>query len=425
MPYKIHFSALRDKEHCIIILLLSAILFLPMRTALSNLLSIYLGDVSLGVSAIFLSVIWGYFFFRVLFFIKLGKDSIFFGTFILLSFFPFGMNHPEEERYLIVSLSSSILKAFPYYVIARNIKDYCLLHRYLLFSSIVINISVLAAMKIELSRSAMDHYSMFLAYAVLPGAILAIRLFRTHCSFVSLMNAIVSALTLIFLGTRGPIFCWALFCTYETFANTRKRLLLLTGAVCIALSLYMFSSIILDEKNAIEEYGGSVRLFWYIENGSLLAQSGRDILRQAAWDIAWDNHLIGVGFLEDRLQIFQRGEISPVRIRFVNEQQILVNQHYMGFYSHFLPLDWLAEYGLIIGAMICLIVGMMMYKMFLLPSSFEKSCFEIFFFAGVIPLFFSGIWHESKLFYITLGLSGSVLLGRGKNIGTRKTEKHL
>lgn len=113
------------------------------------------------------------------------------GAFILSGLLLFGLRRPEEVNGVYLSLIvKSMLMAFPYYIVARSLKDYALLERALYRASYAINGLVFLSMwhRVELNGG----YSMGAAYAALPGAIIAFRLLLRRFSLLAMLNAGIS-----------------------------------------------------------------------------------------------------------------------------------------------------------------------------------------------------------------------------------------
>lgn len=388
------------EEHCKVALLLSALLTVPLRDVIAMSLSSYLpvattrgiGYALLGACVVPFFVVP---FLRCL---EWKRDMIFVGAFVLSGLLLFGLRRPEEVNgvYLLL-IVKSMLMAFPYYIVARSLKDYALLERALYRASYVINGLVFLTMwhRVKLDGG----YSMGAAYAVLPGAIIAFRMLLRRFSFLTMLNAGISFFALVFCGTRGPIVCYVLFCLYEMTINRDMagRNAIKTVFTSCAIVVTLLAYVTFYFGATIEDIGNRVSYNRFCEmyrKNYLFHTRDREVLWQAAWETLCEYPLTGVGLLEDRVQILQRADL-PLKER---------ASGYAGQYSHFVFLDWLVEYGFIAGILISLLALYAVCKILFMPQSSDKSCLEIFFFSGCVPLLFSGIWHEERLFYIVLGM---------------------
>ncbi len=388
------------EEHCKVALLLSAILTVPLRDVIAMGLSLFLplsvargiGYVLLGACVVPLFVV------PFLHCLKWTRDMFLLGAFILSGLLLFGLRRPEEVNGVYLSLiAKSMLMAFPYYIVARNLKDYDLLERALYSASYAINGLVFLSMwhRVELNAG---YYSMGAAYAVLPGAVIAFRMLLRQFSFLAMLNAGISLFALVFCGTSGPIVCYVLFCIYEMMFNRGKaenRAIQKIVAVCVILGALLAGAFMVKGFPALMEGG---RLVQKIEQGTFWMESTRARLREAALEALQESPLTGVGLIEDRLQIYHRSGFALEK----------PTEGYVGYYSHFIFLDWLLEYGIVMGILISLAALCAVYKIFFMPQGSDKFCLEIFFFSGCVPLLFSGIWHEERLFYIFLGMLVSI-----------------
>lgn len=384
------------EEHCKVALLLSALLIVPLRDIvvmcfLPHLPLVFARGVGYGLLGTVFSL-----FFCIPFLCRLQcrSDMFLLGGFILLELLLFGIRRPGEiNAVYMLLIAKSMLMAFPYYIIARSLKDYGMLERALYRFSFVINFLVFAVMRYRIEVD--GGYSMGAAYAVLPGAMVAFRMLLRQSSILSLINVVISLVVLVFCGTRGPVVCYVLFCVYEMTAN---RAMAKEGAIkkvltgCIAgLVLLMAGMFPFGDVGAI---WSSNRFVHAARNNYLFRTRDREVLWQAAWETLSEHPLTGVGLLEDRLQIFRRADLPPQDKA----------RGYAGDYSHFVFLDWLLEYGVVVGLLSSLLAFFSVYRFFSMPYSIHKSCMEIFFFRGCVPLLFSGIWHESQWGYIFLGM---------------------
>ncbi len=401
------------EEHCKVALLLSAILTVPLRDVIAMGLSLFLplsvargiGYVLLGACVVPLFVVP---FLRCL---KWTRDMFLVGAFILSGLLLFGLRRPEEVNGVYLSLiGKSMLMAFPYYIVARSLKDYSLLERALYSASYAINVLVFLSMwhRVELNGG----YSMGAAYAVLPGAMIAFRMLLRKFSFWAVLNAGASIFSLIFCGARGPLVCYAIFCIYEMLGN---RVMAKPGVIRKLFFAWITGVIVVSVGYAIskpfpvEDMGKlslSTRVFQRIADGSFFRGTVREYIRLAAVDTLYEHPFCGVGLLEDRMQIFKRMDPSLVSGR----------SGFEGYYSHCIFLDWLLEYGVILGTFISLIAVAYVYKIISMPYGNHRSCLELFLFAGCGPLLFSDCWHEDRFFYIVLGMLVSVFRHCG-NIG--------
>lgn len=405
-------------EHCKVALLLSAILLVPLRDVFVSCVDGYVPyGVARGIGISFWGLVFGFLFF-IPFLCRAAfpKDVFLLAIAILLGFLPFALQRTDEWRQLGVTLAKTMIMAFPYYAVARSLKDYDLLERALHGTGVVINIAVLVAM--ESRVAAQGGYSMGLAYAALPGAIIALRMLFQKRTFFNALNTGIAVFALAFCGTRGPMVCFVLFGCYEmirVLGTPRKisaRKLLAVGSIVVFLLSASVQAY--DSLSSLQEYasahGWSGRIFSRLIAGNFFQDQSRTDIRQAAWEIVQENSLTGVGLLEDRRRIFDWG------LRNTEWAEREREKGYQGWYSHFVFLDWLLEYGVVLGGILSLAALLCVYRIFSMPRCALKNCLEIFVFAGCCPLLFSGIWHEERLFYIVLGLSVSMRENRGLNL---------
>lgn len=193
-----------------------------------------------------------------------------------------------------------------------------------------------------------------------------------------------------------------IFCAYEIIFNRRlaekhaiKKIMAMCGVVGALLACVC---IVTGFPTPLE--GG--RLVRKIEQGTFWVEPTRARIRKVALETLQESPLTGVGLIEDRLQIYHRGGFALEK----------PTEGYGGYYSHFIFLDWLLEYGIIVGIIISLVALCALYKFFFMPQGSDKACLEIFFFGGCVPLLFSGIWHEDRFFYIVLGMLASIFCMR-------------
>lgn len=348
--------------------------------------------------------VYGIFFLVLILAIKtvLNRSSVFiFGTIIVLFIaylIAFGMNGYNIDYYMEYGISFLILSA-PWIFMTHAVRDYVLFKRYLYISALIIIVSLimnLYVFKTDIFGEAA--YTQSYAYAILPAAvILCSNLFEK----LKPLNTVLFMITIIFMfsmGARGPVICVILFLLLKLMVIYKRKLnkAIILSAVMVALTAlinHYFSNILYLFLVLFEKLNLSTRILITLIEGTFLKDSARNALMEYSKELILKHPLLGVGIGNDRLLL-------------ANKMQNSGTLEAMGWYPHNIFLEFLLQFGVILGGAIIIFMLIVLYKSIF--WNYDKDPVDIiciFIGIGLFPLLFSGSYITSPLFFALLGFS--------------------
>jgi len=161
---------------------------------------------------------------------------------------------------------------------------------------------------------------------------------------------------------------------------TYKRLIFHIAALLIAFILFIFyKDILLFVYNILENHGIQSRsIILFLEGGIYL--SGREEIYASIMEQIILNPLFGVGIAGDRVYL-------------------------NGSYSHNIFLEIISGFGVIIGTLIILLLGLLIVKSLFSKNSRTVNYVLVWFSVGFVPLIVSGSYLIDFKFWIFLGVA--------------------
>jgi hypothetical protein len=294
------------------------------------------------------------------------------------------------------------LGSIPCYILARCVKDYALLKKYLNITSIFIALATLVLID-RLRTNTLDdfNYSQKIGYFVLPAAIISVSVLYEKLNFLHLANACLSTFLIIFAGARGPVVCLILFIATKSilkvfFGGAIKKIAVFFTTGLFITAVYSFWDRILSELQAIViKFGLSQRIVAGLMENVIFEDDAREALRNASLKFILDNPFWGTGIAQDRLVLADITGKSPSEA--------------IGWYSHNIFLEISMQFGLLIG--IAIIIALIYFIIASLLKSKDndlKDIICIFLAIGFFPLLFSGSYLTRALFFSFIGFCMSV-----------------
>ena len=248
-------------------------------------------------------------------------------------------------------------------------------------------------------------YSMFLGYALLPCACVAVCLvvegWLWQVPFMLLMiYAVVSS------GTRGPLVCTfgaglAAVASTVNLKSWKSWLLLLTISVCAVLVIVNLAEILGWFLERFTNLHLSTRIIKTLLNESFTNSSGRNKLAEAAIRGINEYMFTGTGIFRDRQYLMTHSNIwggTPINAS-------------TGTYSHSIFLDFPLQFGVFAGGAMLVYLLHTIYKSWRLSVSKYTNRVEetallkyiILLSIGLFPHMFSGSWIDDGNFYMMMG----------------------
>jgi len=237
---------------------------------------------------------------------------------------------------------------------------------------------------IFIGKVSIESYSMSLSYYILLPTIIYLRLYFETYRVKYLFLSALSVLLIIAIGSRGPIMCLGVYIIFYYLINmkkaTYKRLIFHIAALLIAFILFIFyKDILLFVYNILENHGIQSRsIILFLEGGIYL--SGREEIYASIMEQIILNPLFGVGIAGDRVYL-------------------------NGSYSHNIFLEIISGFGVIIGTLIILLLGLLIVKSLFSKNSKAANYVLIWFSVGFVPLIVSGSYLIDFKFWIFLGVA--------------------
>lgn len=252
---------------------------------------------------------------------------------------------------------------------------------------------------LSLLRNGLDYgnksYSQYMGYTLLPAAGIALCL-SLKGKLLQIPFAALLLYGVVASGARGPLLCLLLVgAVYivgrmNNFSTKRVILLIVVGMI-VAVVWVNFETILDSMIRFFERNGFSVRVLNSLAQGTFAEDSARNELYELSLQGAWD-HPFGIGIFRDR-QYLQLGWIG------------MVNDSSSGYYSHNLFLEFLLQYGIVIGMLLSIVFSVFTWKAFRNSRKSETRlvCLTVLLGVGLFPLMVSESYLEWEPFYLLVG----------------------
>ncbi|MBU8906551.1 O-antigen ligase family protein [Desertibacillus haloalkaliphilus] len=317
----------------------------------------------------------------------LKRSKVKFIVIYLIAIFIFLINYsifPENRLYLKELIFPVFFMSLPAFVYSMSLSEWNILKRVMKKASLIVFIfgATLGSLIISGSLS-IGEYSMALSYYMLLPIVIYLDDFLEEFSFSALFFVVSSLLVILALGSRGAILCVVVFFVLKLIRSKSKlnfsRLLYKWITFGGILLLYLFLSYILEfAYNFLLNLGiksRSIQLFLRED----IHLSGRDNIYQNVIREIMDNPLLGIGIGGDRL-VSGRG------------------------YVHNIFLEILANYGIVLGGILLVVLLLLILKSLFVKDSHKYSMIIIWLSLGLIPLMVSSSYLININFWIFLGL---------------------
>ena len=332
---------------------------------------------------------------------------------VLISFF---MN-PLKVNYLIDIFFRLMFYAFPGYLWARSIRNYNIFHRYMKVNAIIIVSISIATYLLSIITDTIDLQYMVFSYNMLPGVIYILYLYIKTSKKRYLVLSIINIMIIFLGGARGPLFCIIGFVILFYFVNFHKyykRIVVFSFGVLTSVFFYDKYHIILigNISKLLSSYGIKSRTLDLIIQESFMDSSGRE------------NYYS---------QIFQAIKQNPIKGLGVGGDGFLLQSIFNTTgteYSHNLILEILAQYGVVFGSgIIIILMTILVFSLVKKGNNLQVDLICIFLPLGIIKLLGTGSYLYEPFFFILFGFAINVILVSSKGtkqlIGISENNKGL
>lgn len=303
---------------------------------------------------------------------------------------------PENLLYLKELVFPLFFMGLPAFVYSLTIDNWTILKQMMKKAGLIVFLfGAFQSILIFTGQVTLGSYSMSLSYYMLLPTLLFLDEFLNKFSMKAFLLSIVSIIIILALGSRGPILSIIIFVFLMLIRSSSKfsfKKTFIYGTF-ISISLFIiifFKQILVFLDNLLLNFGiqsRTIRLFLRED----LYLSGRDSLYQAVIDGISNKPVLGLGIGGDRL----------------------VNN---GSYVHNLFLEIQANYGVIFGTIVGVLIVMLIIKALFVKNKELYSLIIIWLSLGFVPLMVSSSYLTDLRFWILMGLIVNItLLGRGRH----------
>ena len=332
-------------------------------------------------------------------------------VFVIVAILPCIFSLVQHQEAATNELPTFFLKVFPMFFVGlflnedkRVWKNYSLF-QILYILSIVNLIANSAYTFYYLSSRVLEGYSMTWAYSILPSVLMLIYWGVREKHLLADILAVFGFLLILSYGSRGPIVCVLVFTALLIAINmvNRKKysiIVLFFILIVIILNTNYVSLIVSYLRGIISRTGFSTRVFDMMLRNDILNDTGRSPIRAALLSAISERPLLGYGLYADR---------------YLSSSGIYI----AGMYAHNLVLELWTQFGVIIGSLIMLVIGVLVIKAVIKAreDAHQLCMLLIFICVGVVKLFMSGSYLQEPYFFLLIGYCTKII--REKRSGGR------
>lgn len=300
----------------------------------------------------------------------------------------------------LTSTSTAIIPGFVvgllWLVLACAVSSFELLRKYLYFVAVLILLAGGVELSVVSAASFDAGYEQSLGYLLLPGAIiLADAAFQRRPVLNSGLTGI-ALFMLVSTGARGPLVAAIIFLTARTAWHMRKSTTSAMTAALVGVGAVITTQKYRDEMLMVLvgwlELGGlSTRSVERFMDSTLFVDDARDSLARHALKIIDTHPLFGIGIGND--------------YEYLAREMGAASSDARGWYPHNIVLEVLAQFGVIIGSLLLLLLIAIVVKAILDQGDSERVRVVLIFVAiGLVPLFVSGSYLDWPSFFALIGI---------------------
>lgn len=267
----------------------------------------------------------------------------------------------------------------PFYFFSRRVKSrYLMIQQTVIPSIIVLILSGFVYFYLR-RHPGNDSYNMTIGYALLYPASLFWTNRKEKKRFYFLF--VITVALIFVMGSRGPMLCLLILVTLQELSNWKTVNELIRKAI-LAIALLIFFLFLRQILQLISNAFALVNIYsrnlTMILNGIIASDSGRSTVYDIVKETIHQSPIIGYGIAGDAAVL--------------------------GYYPHNLFLELIFHFGypvgILLSAVVCLKVALNLKQ----RNQNERNTLYIFLSCGLIPLFMSGTYLQTPLFWIMLGL---------------------
>lgn len=327
---------------------------------------------------------------------KEQKWKIFFVYFVSIFIF---LNHylffSQNRGYIEELIFPFFFMCLPMFVYALTVKNWLVLKEIMKKASVIVFVcGFILSLLIFMGMVKIDSYSMAFSYYMLLPTIIFLDELIERLSIPALFISSISILSILAVGSRGPVLCIAVFIVlklikpsvYLRLSKIKMYLIFIfvTFSIFVMINL---QSILLFLYKWLQQFGLNSRsiILFLSEEVHL---SGRASLYDEVLSEIVRHPIEGIGIAGDR--------------RLLN-----------GAYVHNIFLELLANFGVLIGMIVIIFLVAMIISIFFVKSELTYNMLIIWVSLGFVSLFVSGSYLIDTGFWTFLGLLMSSFFLKG------------
>ena len=298
---------------------------------------------------------------------------------------------------------SMFIKAFPYYCIARKIKDWKQTKEFVYISALFTTVFVAIATFFDIQTGTLyaegTIYNQFYGIILCPAAIISLIVFFEKGLTLYLLIWGIDILLMYNFGARSPFLCLgiAILCLFLKIIQQLTRNGKIQKHLYMALGfggLILISSIglianILISSDMSQHFGEGQRFLYLLQHGSLFRSNARIEIYKNALNLIFEYPLLGTGLITDRRLLAKLNGMSS---------------GFLGSYAHNFFLEILLQYGILLGGFLLLIVLYATYSCLFRENNIHRSLLSIFCISyGLGLVMVSGTAFAHEEFWLFMG----------------------
>lgn len=333
----------------------------------------------------------------VSFFNELSRGNVVFFMAILLVFLVSGLLNMNLLVYFKQLKSIEFIAAMIMLCIGSKLKNTEQLFKYMRVASyIAIIASVIHYILANFYFKSLVQDNMAYAYELLLPTLFLYNEFTNKKGFFNALFSIIGIVSIVISGTRGPLICIFIYIVLHALLHSTPikatLLVIISTLLLIFNKVFGLLEILLKLlSDLLTKMGFASRSLTMLLNKEFTSINSRDEIYKATIDAIKKRPLFGYGICGDRYAIIQ---------------QLGVDKNY----AHNLFLEIWCDFGLILGTVLIIALGVLIYKAFKKSCNIiEKEFIMMLFSSSVIQLFMSASFITSKRLWLLVGYCFSIL----------------
>lgn len=290
--------------------------------------------------------------------------------------------NPLDSPLLLV-----FLYCFPLYILTSTINDFGKAFDYLYYFAIFnIVLFIPSYYYSQLLMSALRVDYMSISYNVLIAICVCLGVSWDKKKWLPAIIAIASILLLIVVGSRGAslsVLIYIVLLLITKLIGGEKKMVFVISAIAV-VAVLAFGSYYYNEVTSLIDSGEMYsRNLSKLADSSFFSHDDRNEIKTVI-ERGIDSNPFGYGLLGDRI--------------------IMQNEHYEGVYAHNILLELRADFGILLGPAIFILLLLKMFVSYRRLDGYRKDFLVMLIPAGFIKLLFSGSFLDEPAFYCLLAL---------------------